>query len=80
MQPQNLNPMSREKIDSLIKMAKALQIEIVAKQRIDENGFIENMVMFYDREKYPTPEPAPTPETKEPVAPETPKAPAPKKK
>ncbi len=52
-----INQKSQEKIQLITELAKKLQIEMTAEQRITPEGFIKNVVYFIDTERYPVEEP-----------------------
>lgn len=68
MNPDQMRARSREKIAQITTLAKQLQVVFKAKQHVDQDGFIENTVIFVDNENYPqeeTPAPAEAPKPEE---------------
>ncbi len=52
MTPEEISKRSKEKVDQLKKLMVELSISVDAKERIDQNGFVERVVVFIDTEKY----------------------------
>lgn len=74
MTPEQMQQKSAEKVKQVQELMKLLQITCEAKERINEQGFIEKMVFWIDHEKYPqAPVEVRAPEADQP-APEEPEA------
>lgn len=80
MTQEQIQQKNTEKVNQIKNLCSLLQITLNAKQKIMENGMIENIVVFTDYEQYPTDEVLPTgeiinqnaePDTTGTVAPET---------
>ncbi len=52
MTPEEISKRTKEKVDQLKKLMVELSISVDAKERIDQNGFVERVVVFIDTEKY----------------------------
>lgn len=52
MTPEEISKRSKEKVDQLKKLMMELSISVDAKERIDQNGFVERVVVFIDTERY----------------------------
>ncbi len=52
MKPEEMQKKSAEKVKAINTLCKQLEVEILAKQSITEQGFIENIVFYLDTEKY----------------------------
>jgi hypothetical protein len=76
MTEQEVRNRTQEKMKEVQALCEKLQLKISARQRLDREGFVENLVVFNDVENYPLVEvkpgegdEAPTviPENKQPV-------------
>lgn len=74
MTPEKMRAKSAAKVKQVLELMKVLQIKAEARERISQDGFIENVVFYVDYEEYPAPAPepeekpaeqAPAPETEE---------------
>lgn len=63
MSPEQMKKKSGEKVKQIMGLMATLHLKVEAKQRINDQGFIENLVFWIDDEKYPTEEVKPTGET-----------------
>ncbi len=68
MTQEEIRAHSAAKVKQLMDLSKSLHVRVVAKERITEDGTIENTVFYIDEEKYEmepvvTIPPAPTGET-----------------
>jgi hypothetical protein len=48
-----MNPKTKEKLEKIMAFHKTLEVSVEALQKIDENGFIRQVVFYNDLEKYP---------------------------
>lgn len=53
---------SAKKVRQVMELMKMLHLRVEAKERVNEQGFIENTVFWVDDEKYPVAERPPVPE------------------
>lgn len=60
MSPDEMRSTSAQKVKQVMALMKVLHLEVTAKQKITEQGFVENVVFWVDNEQYPSPEPVPT--------------------
>ena len=44
---------SQQKVQAIKTLCTQLQVDIIGKQMITESGFVENTVLYMDREQYP---------------------------
>lgn len=65
MKKEEIQGKVKQKIQAIQTLCKQLQIEIVAKQMINQDGFIENVVYYLDIEKYEVDKEEPKEEQKE---------------
>lgn len=54
MTPDQMRASSQKKFTQITELMKLLQVSFQPKQKITPDGFIENVVIFTDDEKYPT--------------------------
>jgi len=52
MTKEEINKRTQQKVETIKTLCQQLFIEIVAKQAITNEGIIENVVLFSDKEKY----------------------------
>lgn len=52
MTKEEIKKKTEEKVQAIKKLCIQLEMELVSKQMITENGFIENIIYFLDMEKY----------------------------
>jgi len=52
MKKEEIAKKSQEKIQAIQVLCRQLEVEISAKQRISKDGFIENVILMLDVEKY----------------------------
>ena len=52
MKKEEIAKKSQEKIQAIQTLCRQLEVEISAKQRISKDGFIENVILMLDVEKY----------------------------
>jgi hypothetical protein len=60
MTPEQMRENSGTKVHQITELMKTLHLRVEARQRINEQGFLENVVFWIDEEQYPQPEPVPT--------------------
>lgn len=53
MEPQEMRESSQKKFMQLTNLLQLLQVTLVAKQKITQDGFVEMVVVFNDNERYP---------------------------
>ena len=53
MTPQQKQALTSAKINKVLELCKLLKLEITPKQQLDNNGYINNIILFMDMEKYP---------------------------
>lgn len=71
MTPQQMQENSAKKVQQVLDLMKSLYLKVEPRQRISQEGFLENMVFWIDDEKYPAAEPAsPAGQGDAPAAPE----------
>ena len=58
-----MHPKTKEKISQVMNLMKVLDLSIEAKQKINNDGIIENVIYLIDHEKYPEPEKGPAPDS-----------------
>lgn len=58
MTPQEMQARSAEKVKEVMKLMELLHVRVEVRKRMDEGGFITDMVFWIDEEKYPAKMPA----------------------
>ena len=53
MTPEQMKQRSGEKMKQVMSLVTALNLQLEARERINEGGFIENVIFWIDNEKYP---------------------------
>ncbi len=70
MTQKEMQDRSGHKLKQVMDLATVLHLRVEAKQRINEQGFIENVVFWHDDEKYPAAPEAPAAPARGTVGPE----------
>lgn len=55
MTPDQMRAQSSKKVSQIMELMQVLHLRVEARQRINEQGFIENTLFWIDEEKYPEP-------------------------
>jgi len=61
MQQEEMKNRARTKIQEVVDFMKERQLTVEAKQCIGKTGFVENIIVWNDNEKYPVETPTETP-------------------
>lgn len=56
MSPEQMKQRSGEKVKQVMNLVTALNLQLEARERINDGGFIENVIFWIDNEKYPQPQ------------------------
>jgi hypothetical protein len=57
MTEKEMRAASAAKVKQVMDLMKLLHLEVEARQKINQQGFIEQVIFWVDNEKYPTDEP-----------------------
>lgn len=52
MTPEQMQQRSAEKVQQVMDLIKSLNLQVEARERVNERGFIERIVFWIDEEKY----------------------------
>ena len=58
-----MHPKTQEKIKQVFALMKVLSLSVEGKQKINNDGIIENIIYFVDHEEHPEPEKGPAPDS-----------------
>lgn len=61
MTSQEMQDASQKKVKQMMDLMESLHLRVTAHQRVNQNGFIENIISWNDDEKYPQSPAAPVP-------------------
>jgi len=56
MSPEQMKQRSGEKVKQVMDLVTALNLQLEARERINDGGFIENVIFWIDNEKYSQPQ------------------------